>query len=609
VKATIVRAVSLCGALSLAGALGSAGPIAAQSVPEEIPRLMVVPFASNEKGLGAQAAEEIRQRIASDVGTRQLAVVAKSTVCANLEASGFSCDSAPDQLTARTLATSLRTEGYLEGTITKAGNAYVLDSRLYVTGSADMSQPLPRDSAAKLGAIAEQVSKQYQAARKQIPDFAKCMIAVRSGTTAAAIAAADAAILIYPQSTIARLCLANALLKKNAGGDSVLAVAAKVVAIDPRNKLALQIVAEEYRKRGAAFRSAGQRDSAAFYYRLAVQAWTNLIIIDPKNPRLVADIVGNIGAIGMAGAARPIIVKAVEENPGDPDLIKLEWQILLAVKDSTGHTDSAALRQATIVGEQMVRVDTSAADTTFYIREAAAYAELKEPQKAATTVTAGINKFPLNPSLWALDAQVQRLVGNPQGALDAATRLVQLDSTTGRNYLLVANAQIDLQHPDQGVAAIRLALKPPRDDSRAPKTGPDSARALAVAHEDSVLAGKLLLVLGNQGYKAAKAANPQRIEDYKRAVGMLAFADSVAPSDGAKFVEGLAAFSVGDMAVRENQNAKRCDLAREASDYFLTAQIKIAAAGKIDPKTAQQMLGYIQQYGPAVDGQMKKFCK
>jgi len=33
------------------------------------------------------------------------------------------------------------------------------------------------------------------------------------------------------------------------------------------------------------------------------------------------------------------------------------------------------------------------------------------------------------------------------------------------------------------------------------------------------------------------------------------------------------------------------------------------AGGSIDPKTAQQLLSALEQYRPAVQGQLKKFCK
>lgn len=587
-KAMIRGAASIVGALALSAAFLPPAALPAQAA-EDVPRLMIVPFRGNEKGLGSQAAEAVRTRVASDVSVKKLAVIAKSTVCANLEASGFSCDSVPDQLTSRLLANSLRAETYLEGNITKVGNAYKLETRFFISGFPEMSQPLPDASGTKLGDLAAQVSKSFQAARQEVPEFANCMHALGRKAYPEAIKAANAAIAIYPPSTVARVCLAKTWVEQEAPSDSIIAIANKVVELDPRNISALLIIGAEYKKHGQKFRQDGQTDSANAAYRKAVEAWSQVITIDPHNVARAAQIVNEIGSSGQAPAAKPIIIKAVADNPGDPDLIKLEWQILLATRDT------ADMRQATVIGEDMVKVDTAAADTTFFVRQAAAYAELRDSKAAVATTTAGLNKFPQTVTLWSLCAKVQSRAGNAQGSLDCAMKLVQLDSTNAENYILIARAQADLQHVDLAVAAIRSALKPPGGGTTTPSV--------------TAQAGQLLLIFGSQAYKAANAANPQNKNDYKRAVSLLAYADSVQPTPQAKFLMGISAFKIGDADVRENVQAKKCDLAKEASDYLLMAQLNIAAGGSVDPNTAKQLLAGIQQYGPSVEGQTKKYCK
>jgi hypothetical protein len=116
--------------------------------------------------------------------------------------------------------------------------------------------------------------------------------------------------------------------------------------------------------------------------------------------------------------------------------------------------------------------------------------------------------------------------------------------------------------------------------------------------------------MGSKAYKeAADTSHAPRMEDFQKAVNILALADSVAPSPQAKFVMGISAFRVGDIAVRQNADTKTCDLAKLAEQSFLTAQINIAAGGSVDPQTAQQLLGGLQQYTPAVESQVKRFCK
>jgi tetratricopeptide (TPR) repeat protein len=561
-------------ALSL-GALAPAALFAqtrTEKLPDETPRALVVAFHSPEKGTGTNLGEQIRTKLQSDIPIKQMYVIPKATICANLEASGFPCDSMPDAITSRLLATSLRAEFYVDGNVVKTGTGYKADARLVLARDNSMVQPLPSITANKLGDVASQLSKAILDARKELPDERTCETKLAAGDAAGAIAAAKAAITTYPQSTIGRVCMANAMLKQNAAPDSVIAVASKVVEIDPRSRPALIMLGDEY---------AAKKD-----FNHAVEAWTKLIAAYPKDVQLVSTVVNKIGQSGQAAAAKPIIVAAVDSNPGDPDLVHLKWLILLATKDCPG---------ATATGEQMIKIDTATADTTFFERQAACYASSNDPQKAAATAAQGVAKFKNNAGLWSLYAQTLRMAGQLPQSLAAAQTAVKLDPKTEHGYLRIAQAQIDLNQPDSAIATLKQAV---------------------AAGEDKATVGQFLLVIGNKAYKDASALAPKTREDttaaraaFQHAVAVLSAADSIAPVPATKFVLGVSAFKAGDLAIRENQHAKQCDLAKEAQASFLTAQINIAAGGSIDPKTAQQLLSALEQYRPAVEGQVKKFCK
>jgi len=565
------------GAIALALGAVTAAPLSAQTrtqekLPDETPRVLIVAFRSPEKGAGPQLGENIRTRLQSDIPIKQLYVIPKTTICANLQASGFPCDSMPDAITSRLLATALRADFYVDGTVTKTATGYQANPRLVLARDNSMVQPLPQATGNKLGDVASQISKAILDARKELPDERKCETTLAAGNAADAITSAKAAIAAYPQSTIGRVCLANALLKQNAPADSVIAVASKVVEIDPHNRPALIMLGDAY---------AGKND-----FNHAVEAWTNLIASYPKDVQLVATVVNKIGQSGQAAAAKPIIVKAVEENPGDPDLVHLKWLILLATKDCA---------EATQAGELMVKTDTAAADSTFFLRQSACYASANDPQKAAETAARGVAKFKNNAALWSLYAQTLRLAGQLPQSLAAAQTAVKLDPKTEHGFLRIAQAQIDLNQPDSAIATLHQAV---------------------ASGEDKATVGQFLLVLGNKAYKSASsdtakssADSVKMREDFQHAVTILAASDSISPSPQAKFVLGVSAFKVGDLAIRENQKAKQCDLAKLAESSFLTAQINIAAGGSVDAKTAQQLLSALEQYRPAVEGQIKKFCK
>src|SRR5665647_2352486 len=101
-----------------------------EKLPDETPRALVVAFRSSEKGTGTNLGEQIRTKLQGDIPIKQMYVIPKATICANLEASGFPCDSMPDAITSRLLATSLRADFYVDGIVTKTATGYKADARL-----------------------------------------------------------------------------------------------------------------------------------------------------------------------------------------------------------------------------------------------------------------------------------------------------------------------------------------------------------------------------------------------------------------------------------------------------------------------------------------------
>lgn len=568
----------LCWGLLAAGAIGLPPALAAQGTrgtapPEGTPRLMVTPFKGNEKGLGPQASEEVLNKLTSDIPLKTLFVIPKKYVCQQLEASGFSCDSTPDPITSKLLATQLRADEYLEGTVTKTTDGYKLDTRMVLTRDNSMVQPLPAVEGRKLGELASKVSKEIQAARKQLPDERKCELAIANGKPQDAVTAAQAAIAAYPQSTIGRVCLANAYLAQKAAPDSIIAVTSKVIEIDPRNKPALALAAQAYKDKYDQTKDSTALDKA-------VDTWAAMLAADPKNTRLVQDVSEKIAASGRAQVALPIIERAVADNPGDPSLLRLKWLLLQATKNYS---------EATKTGEEWVRSDTAAADTTFFIRQAALFALDSQPQKAAETTARGVAKFKDNATLWSLNSQMQRSAGQLQAAVDAANTAIKLNPKAEHAYLRKAQAEMDLNQPDSAMASLRTAL---------------------ANGEDKATVGQFLVAIGSQAYKAADSAQPPTAEGYHRAMSLLSYADSVAPSPQGKFVLGVAAFKAADIQVRANQKEKKCEMAESARDDLLTAQMALAGGGgAVDKTTAGQILGAIQQYDPAVESQLKVFCK
>ncbi|MDQ3518050.1 MAG: tetratricopeptide repeat protein [Gemmatimonadota bacterium] len=555
----------------LAGLAGSVpGSIAAQrsrvqAPPEGTSRFVVPTLRSKEKGLGVQAADAIRSRLAQDFPLKDLYVIDKNNISGILEASGFQPNEPPDRVTARLLAQQLRADQYLEGVVSKEGSNFRIESAMVLARDNAWVQPLPVAEGGRLLDAATKVSRSLQDARKQLPHTEKCVSAIRDGKNDEAITTARAAIAAYPLSTYGRICLAQAMVNTKAPIDSVISVTTKTLEIDPRNKLALQIAAQAY--------------TDAKNEEKAVEAWTQLVAYYPTDVKSVENAVREIAASGNPRQAAPIIRKAVEENPGDPSLVRLNFLILLAARE---------WKSAIGAGEEMARLDTAAVDTIFFNRLATAYASDSQPQKAAETTARGVAKFPNNAALLTLHARVLKQAGQTQQSVEAARRALALEPKNVGGWLSLADAQVELNMADSAVAALRMAIPNATDPEK---------QAIA----------QRLLIIGNNAYKAGNASKNRA--DFTRAVGILALSDSISASPQAKFLRGVSAFQIAASIAQDNQKMKDCALARTAQDMMVIAQINVPAGGSFAPEPAKQLLGQIAQFAPAIEGQFKKFCK
>lgn len=529
------------------------------------PRFMVPTFRSNERGLGLQAAEALRERMGQDFKITTLWIVPKSDVMNTLTQSGYSTTEALNPNDARALAVLLRASEYVEGTITKnPTGTYTVDANMMLVRPDGMVQPLPKVEVGKLGDAARQISNAVENARKQIAPTEKCIEHWRAKNFAAAIAEARKGIAAYPSAVFPRVCMAEVYAEQKLGADSMIAISEAILAIHKDNRRALAFAADAYAEK--------QNEDKQ------VEMLTRLLAADPTNTRRQAQIVEILAGSGKARLALPIIDEAVKNNPGDPQLVRLQWLVHLAAKDIKG---------AVTVGEEMVRLDTAAADTTFFIRQAAAYAQDSQPQKASETVSKGVSKFGDNTTLSLLQIQFFRQAGQTQQAIEAAKKLAAAQPKTPGLWLQIAQAQVDLQMPpDSVLASLRNAL-----------AAGDSAGMVA-PYATSV---------GQSEMK--KATANKDIEGFRRAITILTFADSVQQSPTSAFLLGATHVSKGQALLIEARDKKSCEMSREAADDFTQAQIYIPRGAQGFREEAGRLMGALQQLSPYGDQMVKALCR
>jgi tetratricopeptide (TPR) repeat protein len=277
--------------------------------------------------------------------------------------------------------------------------------------------------------------------------------------------------------------------------------------------------------------------------------------------------------------AKPIIDEAVKQNPGDPSLIRLQWQVYLALKDWKG---------ATTIGEEMIKTDTAAADSSFYNALVAAYVSDSQPQKASEAAARAAAKFPNNAGFLVAQAQLSRQVGQLPQALAAINKAITIDGKNGAYYLQQAQIYTEMQQPDSAVGALRNALA----------NGADKA-----------LVGGMALSAGNQIFR--KFNTSKDTTDLMKALPIVLWADSVRASPTSALLIGAINLSMGNALIQAANDAKSCEMATRAGDMITEAQIALpkAAADEGNRATVAQLMTSVQTLSSFPDRQKAAFCK
>ena len=552
--------------------MGSA-PLLAQSAKTG-DRVMIPVLQSADKAdLGVQAAEAIRSQLQKQTNIRDLVVVPKADIENSLRSSGYSTTEALAPGDAKALATLVRAPQYLEGSVARTPNGFKIDSRLIISRDMNKGQILPSAQGARLDDAANQVAKSIKDARRQLGDEETCHNNVAQGKYQDAVAAARKGLAGYPNANILGACLAEAYnaLKMP---DSVIAVAERIRANDPRNVPALKMLAETY----------GTKNDIT----KRLQVLSQLAAADPTNIRLIQDVVADMAKLRHPEMAVPLMRDLMQNNPGDPQLLNLAWLVYLnaAGSDTVTATRTNTYQAAIDVGQEMIRVDTAAATADFYSRLAAAYLSINQPQKASEVAAIAARKFPGDCNIQLFNAQSIYKAGQLQQAEDAAKKAVACNPKNSQGYFILATIQGAMNKPDDLIATLNTA-----------KTNGADASALS----------QIALKAGSDAYK--HAVETKEIADYQRAIRFLQLSDQLQASVDAKFLLGASAFSVGQTATNLANERRSCDLARTARDAFNLASINLPAGGQKYPNEAAQLLTAIPQFTPAVDNEVKRFCK
>ena len=534
-------------------------------------RVMVTVFKANnsgtaERGLGVSAADALRSRISSEFPYKQVYVLPKTEINSYLEASGFPTTEALAAHDARALATLVRADEYIVGSAQKTATGYKIEANLVLSRDNTLQQPLGIYEAPKVDDAMKLLSKELKEARKQLEFEQKCSNSGRDKKWDAAIAFAKEGVTAYPKATLARICQMNAMIQLKAPEAEIMTIAKEIVSIDPKSRPGLAQLSESYRQ-------AKMQDSA-------VVTLTRLLATDPSNPRLQKDVIEALASIANPRLARPVVDTAVMLNPGEPDLLHLRWLILLAVKD---------YKEAFAQGEEMVKLDTSFADTTYYYKTSTAYQSDSQFQKAAEVAAKGLQKFPGHATLTYMQIATLKQAGQNQQALEA------LDKADAAKI------------PVENGGFLRLALL--KDLGKTDEILP-VAKGLIAAGDTSSTLRQQILGIGND--KRLSGQKNNSADDYDAALKIFAYVDSVSKGPvkaQAGFLTGATFVTYGQLKLNMAAAQKSCPLAKEAKNMFADAQINLPKGGTTAVEAMRQLMGAVMQLDPEADKAVKAFCK
>ncbi len=567
------RSLTVLAALVAAGgavSLGAQPPRPTRLPPRpDTPRFVVQIFGSTDRIAGPSAANDLRDRLIRAFPSRTLYVVPPEEQFPMLEQSGFPKDQQLSVADEAALAKILRADDFIRGAVTKEGDLYRVNASLVLTRDPALSQPLPTMTGNRPDRAAAGLVEEIKQARKQLVNEKRCRDLARDEKLDEAVKAADAAVVEYPRATLVRYCKLNVLYRRKAPNTQIIAMADEILAIDPNAKAALQVAAEAHKAEG--------------HVDKANELLVRLLALEPTNAKLASDVVDALAASGNYTIAKEIVLKAVQDNPGDVALVSLQFRILAAARD---------FKAALVTGEEMIQMDTSLADLSFFNRLIALYAADSQPQKSAEAAARATRKFADNAQLWQTYSQTLKAAGQLQQSIGAAKRALEINPKIPNGWTQVAIAYNDLNFPDSALIALHLA----RD-----------------AGDDVNNVGGYAVTLGNKFYRAAMAEEPKKIASLEAPFPYLHFADSTladpAQKSSANFLIGVTSYYVAATLAEGLQKSKSCDESKRAQAAVIDAQLFTQRGARTSPQNAATVLTAAGQLQPYLDDQVKRNCK
>jgi tetratricopeptide (TPR) repeat protein len=542
-----------------------------------------------------QVAGAVRSRTARLSNKREVRVLDTDTTEILLQRAGFRPDTVFDDFESYALAKQLRADEFVVGTVTgRTGNIEVR-AYLVLTRDRRLRQPLPPVRGGTAGAVADTLSRAIVRARQQMLGLRRCENAARHGDAVLAVRSAEAAIQLYPASTLAKTCLMLSLPYVGAGADSSQRIAQSILAIDSMNVLAAVVLA--------------QSEATLQHPSAAADAWMRVIAIQPDSLELGLGAIEELLKLQRPATARDAARKLAVAHKNDDRVRRLAFRAMVTLsawKDARALGDSLDLddpefrddssyavryvEALRLTGDTIGAIARSAravkqhpGDVLLYVQ----YVKLLAGENVAA-LGRGLARFPGASELHVLAARAALANGKKRDALASLGEAVTRDPTLVQGYLQMAEIWFDESQPDSAVQVV----------ARAPRTGAGAplVRAYAIGR-------------GRQVIRAASDSTPAL---WRTAVALFSIADSVDAQEDSRQLLAAATLQLARSELTLAARDRACPDAARANEALGIAATLLARAPADGTNTAdgdsQQMQQAYDALRTAVDNAVRVLC-
>ena len=514
--------------------------------------LVVVPLGTEGSLRTArQFASSLRARIARFSERRDLFVPGTDTLEDFLQFSGYPVDSALNEINTRQLAVHFRADEVVQGVVRSEKDFVEVRAELRLVREWRWRQPLPVVRGSNLNAVADTLARAIVRARAQMNDVRRCENAARSGDPAGAATFAEAGILAYRASTLARTCLVLAVRFNDVGADSVVRLTEDLLAIDSSSIIAAVIRARNLER---------VRSAAA-----AAEGWGTVLHLRPDSLFLALDAVEQLMRLKRPGMTLDAVRMLLPLHPGEPALRRIafradvalaDWPAAAALGDSLDVDDpdfrddstyaTRHIESLRMVGDTLAALAKSArtvrqhpGDVLVYLQ----YLQLIGAEQGGA-LPRGLARFPEAPELRVMAARSALSSGKKRDAIADLETATRLDDQLTQGFLQMAQLWFDLEEPDSAVNAML----------RAPRSGPD--------------AELLRMFALTRGRLAVRGASDSTPNGWRVAIALFSLADSVDSRDDSRGLLAAASLQLARSALVDASRTHDCRDANRALEIL-----------------------------------------